>query len=41
MLALWLGAAWPSGHELAGGGLVVLAILVLTLGPALQASRRR
>jgi hypothetical protein len=36
-LALWLGAPWPSVHELAGGGLVVLAILVLTLGPAVQA----
>lgn len=32
-LALWVGAPWPSVHELAGGGLVVLAILVLTLGP--------
>jgi hypothetical protein len=33
VLALWLGAPWPSPHELAGGGLVVVAILVLTLGP--------
>ena len=36
-LALWLGAGWPSAYELAGGGLVVLAILVLTLAPAVQA----
>jgi drug/metabolite transporter (DMT)-like permease len=34
VLALWLGAPWPSLHELAGGSLVVAAILVLTLGPA-------
>jgi hypothetical protein len=33
VLALWLGAPWPSAHELAGGGLVVLAIVVLTVGP--------
>jgi len=33
VLALWLGAPWPSGYELGGGALVVLAILVLTLGP--------
>lgn len=33
VLALWLGAPWPSAHELVGGGLVVLAIVALTLGP--------
>jgi hypothetical protein len=36
VLALWLHAPWPSTHELAGGGLVVLAILVLTLGPLVR-----
>lgn len=35
-LAAWLGAPWPSMHELAGGGLVVAAIMVLTLGPRLR-----
>jgi hypothetical protein len=32
VLAALFHAPWPSAHELAGGGLVVLAILVLTLG---------
>lgn len=36
VLALWLGAPWPSGHELSGGALVVAAILVLTLGPLVR-----
>jgi hypothetical protein len=40
-LAAWLGAPWPSVYELAGGGLVVLAILVLTLGPTVSARRSR
>lgn len=40
-LALWLGAPWPSVPELAGGGLVVAAILVLTLGPGLRAPAPR
>ena len=34
-LAAWLGMAAPSAYELAGAGLVVAAILVLTIPPML------
>ena len=33
ILAVFLGAQWPSAHQLAGAALVIAAILALTLGP--------
>jgi drug/metabolite transporter (DMT)-like permease len=40
-LAVGLGGRWPSAHQLGGAGLVVLAIVVLTLGPRWMRSRAR
>lgn len=37
ILAVFLGAEWPSAHQLAGAGLVIAAIVALTLGPWLAA----
>ena len=33
ILAIYFGADWPSAHQLAGAGLVIAAIVALTLGP--------
>lgn len=39
LLAVALGGAWPSGAELAGAAMIVLAIVVLSLGPRLRPKR--
>ena len=39
VLAVALGGAWPSGAELAGAAMIVLAIAVLSLGPRLRPKR--
>lgn len=41
LLAVLVGLPMPSSHELAGAGLVLLAIVVLTLGPTLEKRRAK
>ncbi len=41
LLAALAGVPMPSGYQLAGAGLVLLAIVALTLGPALEQRRAR